>query len=313
MTHYDIIESNKRKKTILLIIFYFVVAFSTFVIFWALNIANTASSIILSLFISFIYTIIINNISYKLILSSTHAREAKRDEYFDYYTVAENLSIYTRIPKPKLYVIEDPVPNAFTTGRGEKAYICATTGLLKSLDRAELEGVIAHEMAHIVHKDVDTNTIIAGMVFFLSMMIDFANRMGRVNGLTNTRSKKNNKDQEALYLIKMILFLIVIIFAPLVVQFLKFAISRQMEYLADARAVEFTRNPKGLAKALMKLEAYHQTNSNIYHNPSIAPLYIVSPFAISGGIKRMLKIGQTHPPIKERIAILLKLAGQNPN
>ena len=183
----------------------------------------------------------------KIALSMNGARPASREEFFDLYTVTENLAITAGLPMPKLYVIEDLAPNAFATGRDEKhAVVAATTGLLQILDRTELEGVIAHELSHIQNKDMLVMTVAVVLAGFVAIIADIFLRMSLLGGGDQDRDSKAG-------LILMVLAVISIILAPIAAQLIQLAISRRREFLADSSGALLTRYPEGLASALRKI------------------------------------------------------------
>src|SRR3989344_452944 len=235
----------------------------------------------------------------KLVLSMNHARLATREEFFDLYTVTENLAITAGLPKPKLYVIDDQAPNAFATGRDEKhAAVCATTGLLSQLTRPELEGVIAHELSHIKNRDILLMTVAVVLAGFVAIVADIFLRMSFYGGGRSS----NNKNANALF---MILAVVAIVFAPLAAKLIQMAISRRREYLADASGALLTRYPEGLASALQKISSYNIPMRHASH--TTAHLFINEPFGKSEkGIMAWLgRMFSTHPPIQDRINALL--------
>ncbi|HVU79729.1 MAG TPA: M48 family metalloprotease, partial [Candidatus Paceibacterota bacterium] len=176
----------------------------------------------------------------RVALSMTRSRPATREEFFDFYTVAENMAITAGIPMPKLYVIEDPAPNAFATGRDEKhAVVCATTGLLSMMNRSELEGVVAHEMSHIKNRDILLMTMAVVLAGFVAILADIFLRMSYWGG---ARRDDNNGGGGLL----MVLAIVGIILAPIAAQLIELAISRRREYQADASGALLTRYPEGL-------------------------------------------------------------------
>ncbi len=232
----------------------------------------------------------------KTVLSLTRSRPAKREEFFDFYTVTENMAIAAGLPMPKLYVIEDPAPNAFATGRDEKhAVVCATTGLLAMMNRAELEGVIAHELSHIKNRDILLMTMAVVLAGFLAILADIFLRMSYFGG----GSRDDNNRGGGLMLV---LVIIGVILAPIAAQLIQFAISRRREYLADASGALLTRYPEGLASALQKLGAY--TGPMQHPSHATAHLFIDNPF---GDRKTdwLNNLFSTHPPIAERVKALL--------
>ncbi|HEX2792369.1 MAG TPA: M48 family metallopeptidase [Candidatus Paceibacterota bacterium] len=235
----------------------------------------------------------------KLVLSMTHAKPATREEHFDFYTVTENLAITAGLPMPKLYVIEDPAPNAFATGRDEKhAVVAATTGLLSMMTRTELEGVIAHELSHVKNKDMLVMTVAVVLAGFLAIIADIFLRMSMFGG--GDRDSKGN----ALF---MVLAVVGIVLAPIAAQLIQLAISRRREYLADASGALLTRYPEGLASALQKIGSYGGAMKTANH--ATAHLFIGNPFGARAG-NLMNKLFATHPPVEDRIKQLLQPDGR---
>lgn len=231
--------------------------------------------------------------SHKLVLRMTGAREATKEEAFDLYTIVENLAITAGLPMPKVYIIDDPAPNAFATGRNpEHAVVAATTGLLAMLDRNELEGVMAHEFAHIGNRDMLVMTVAVVLAGFVAILADFFTRMLIFGG---------NRDKHPAFLI---LGIVGIILAPIAAQLIQLAISRKREYLADASGALLTRYPEGLASALEKISGYQQPMKKTSH--ATAHLFISDPFGKQkkGFMSKLGGLFQTHPPAEERIAKL---------
>ncbi|WP_210479433.1 M48 family metallopeptidase [Naasia sp. SYSU D00948] len=215
----------------------------------------------------------------------------KADEPRLYRTV-ENLSIATGTPMPKIYVVPDPGPNAFATGRDpQHAIVAATTGLLELLDDDELEGVMAHELGHVRNYDIRVSLVVYGLVVAVGILSDILLRMAFFG-----RGRNNNP-------VVLVFGLVAMLVAPLVATLVQLAISRQREYLADATAALTTRYPDGLARALAKLEAYGQPLRR--QNSSMAHLWIANPLK-PGGLDRLFS---THPPIAERIERLHRMGG----
>lgn len=232
----------------------------------------------------------------KLVLSMTHAKPATREEYFDFYTVTENLAIAAGLPMPKLYVVNDPAPNAFATGRDEKhAVVAATTGLLSMMSRAELEGVIGHELSHIKNRDMLVMTVAVVLAGFVAIVADIFLRMSMFGG----GSRDDNGKAGAVFAV---LAIVAIILAPIAAQLIQLAISRRREYLADASGALLTRYPEGLASALQKIGSYSAPMRNANH--ATAHLFIGNPFGASAG-KLVNRLFATHPPVEDRIKRLL--------
>lgn len=248
------------------------------------------------LYFAVIFSLIMNIISFwysdKIVLSLSGAKEASRQEFFDLYTVTENLSITAGLPMPKIYVIDDPAPNAFATGRDkDHAVIAVTIGLLQKLDKSELEGVIAHELSHIGNRDILLMSAVVVLVGFVSILSDMFLRGSMFRGRND-----NNRAGGVFALIGVIL----IVLSPIIATLIKLAISRKREYLADASGALLTRYPEGLARALEKISAYSEPMKNMH--TATAHLFISNP---AGSRKAsILNLLETHPPVEDRIARL---------
>jgi len=245
--------------------------------------------------IAFVFSLASSLISYfygdQIVLSLNGAKPAQKQDYFNFYTVTENLSLANNTPMPKIYIINSSAPNAFATGTDPKnASICATTGLLKKLDRTELEGVIAHELSHIKNFDTRIMTLVSVLIGSLSILIN------QSQSLFYRRNKDKDKSS-----VLQIFGLILIILAPIIGKIIQLAISRQREYLADSSAVKLTRQPSGLISALQKIS----TDSNSLNSASTATasLYIINPFKE----QNFSHLFSTHPPVEKRIQALKKL------
>jgi len=257
------------------------------------------------LYFFIIFSILMNFFSYwfsdKIVLTLAGAKEAKREEYFDLYTSVENLSITAGLPMPKVYVINDPAPNAFATGRDKNhAVVCATTGLLAILDKTELEGVIAHELSHVGNRDMLLSTIVVVLVGFITILADFFTRSLFFGGFSKNRDSDNKAGN-----ILMIVGIILSILAPLFAILIQLAISRKREFLADASGALLTRYPEGLANALRKISEHSKPMTR--QSSAIAHLYIADPKGskISKIGKKITSIFATHPPVEERIKALI--------
>ena len=202
------------------------------------------------LYIFVLFSVAMNFVSYwfsdKIVLKLAGAREAKREEYFDLYTSVENLAITAGLPMPKVYVIDDPAPNAFATGRDkDHAVVAATTGLLAILEKNELEGVIAHELSHIGNRDMLISTVVVVLVGFVSIISDVFLRSTFWGGQRDGDNKANG--------VLMLVGIVLSILAPIFAMLIQLAISRKREFLADASGALLTRYPEGLANALRKI------------------------------------------------------------
>lgn len=249
-----------------------------------------------------IFALLMNVGSYwfsdKIVLSMTGAKPATRQEYPELWNVVENLSITAGLPMPKVYVVNDPAPNAFATGRDpEHAVVAATTGLLQMLDKTELEGVMAHELSHVGNRDMLVMTVAVVLAGFVAILADFFMR-AMLHGGGGDRNKSP---------IFLVFAIIGIILVPIASQLIKLAISRKREFLADASGALLTRYPEGLASALEKISSHGRPMQNASH--ATAHLFIADPFASSAKSIGQ-KIGglfQTHPPAQDRIRILREM------
>ena len=250
-----------------------------------------------SLVIAFIFSAATSIISYyncdKLVLAMNGARPATQEQDQLISTLLDGLCIASGLPRPKLYVVNDPSPNAFATGRNpQNAVICVTTGLLERMDKYELEGVLAHELSHIKNYDILLSTVISVFAGFVVMVSDFTLRYG-------FRRKRDSEDKNPIEGILLIVGLIFVILSPLFTKLIQLAVSRKREYLADATAVEFTRNPNGLISALKKLQNDDSSMQNVSN--ATAHMYISEPVKAK---REKTDIFSTHPPLSVRIARL---------
>lgn len=286
-------QSKNVTKTWLLMTVFFVVII-LFGWFFSFYYGNPN---ILYLFV--IFSIFMNIFSYwfsdRIVLRLAGAKEANRQEYFDLYTSVENLAITAGLPMPKVYVVEDPAPNAFATGRDKNhAVVCATTGLLQILDKTELEGVIAHELSHIGNRDMLLSTVVVVLVGFITILSDFFTRSLFFGG----HRDDDNKGGGALVLVGVLLSLL----APLFALLIQLAISRKREFLADASGALLTRYPEGLANALRKISQHSEPM--VRQSTAIAHLYIADPKGYKIG-QKISGLFATHPRAEERIKALI--------
>ncbi len=297
MSVYSQISANKTKTYLIIFLFIFLV--SGF--FYLIGRFFESPTTYFAFGITFSFLSALGSYFYsdKLVLFTTGAKPADRKKYFDFYTVTENLSIASGLPMPKLYVINDPSPNAFATGRDPKhSVVCATTGLLQMLDRSEIEGVVAHELSHIKNYDILLSTIVAVLVGTVSLVTNWVSR-SLWWGAPSRRSDREEEGNPIFF----ILFLIALILAPIVATLIQLAISRKREFLADASGVLITRYPEGLAKALEKIAGYPYPVKTA--TPSTAHLFIVNPLKGENSFtEKIATLFSTHPPVRERIKIL---------
>lgn len=252
------------------------------------------------LYIAVIFALVTNFASYwwsdKIALSLTRAKELPFDADPELHRIVENLAITAGLPKPRLYVINDLVPNAFATGRDKNhAAVAVTTGLRGILDRAELEGVIAHELSHIGNRDILISTVVVVLAGVIAIASDMALRAMFWGGGRGNGDRKSHP-------IVMIIGLALIILAPIAATLIRLAVSRKREFLADASGALLTRYPEGLASALRKISSYSQPMKHA--NNATAHLFISNPFG-SRAAKGMAHLFMTHPPTEARIEALL--------
>lgn len=296
------IRKNKIESGIIVGIFIVVITLIVYFICNALNLGTF--SIVIALIFSIASAWSSYYYSDKIVLSVNKARPATKEEDQKLVNILDALMISSGLSnKPRLYVVDDPQPNAFATGRNpENSIICVTTGLLEKLDYYELEGVIAHEMSHIKNYDIRLSCVVSVMVGFIVMLADMFSRILFWGGLdrdTDSDSKANG--------ILMIIGLIFLILSPIFGSLMQLALSRKREFLADSTAIEFTRNPDGLISALEKLE--NDPNQLKTANSATANMYIVNPFRKNTreGKKRTSSIWSTHPSTEDRIEALRNL------
>ena len=248
------------------------------------------------------YAVVIGAIAYVAIqyyssgsqaLSMAGARQIQKADNPRLYRIVENLAITTGLPMPNVYLVDDPAPNAFATGRDpEHAAVAATTGLLEIMDDAELEGVMAHEIAHVKNFDIRVTTIVFGLVVMVGLVADVLARMAFFGGMRRSTNGGNP--------LMIIIAILAMILAPLLAAVIQAAVSRQREYLADATGALTTRHPEALASALEKLGEYGRPLKK--QQASMAHLWMADPIK-PGVIDRMF---QTHPPIGKRVERLLE-------
>jgi heat shock protein HtpX len=244
-----------------------------------------------------------------ILLSASNARPVTHDVHPQLFNVVEEMSIAAGLPVPKVYIINDPAPNAFATGRNpQSASIAVTAGLLGKLNRDELQGVVAHEMSHILHRDILFVTlagVMLGSVALLSQVFLRSTLYGSLGG-SRRRYSSGGKGSGGGAAIIIVIALLAAILAPIMTQLLYFALSRRREYLADAGAVRLTRYPEGLASALEKI-AGDNSPQLASANQVTAPMFIINPFKKRGQMT-LSDLTSTHPPISERIRILRNMS-----
>lgn len=291
------VRNNKIKSIFIVFGFVLVITLILYYICMAFNLSAP-----LAITIALTFSILTSWASYynsdKIILSVTKARPATEEEDKKIINILEGLMISSGLShKPRLYVVDDIQPNAFATGRNpEHSIICVTTGLLEKLEYYELEGVIAHEMAHIKNYDILLSAVVTVMVGFIVMLSDI---FTRTFFYRSGRDRDNDNKGSA---ILMLIGLVFLILAPIVGKIMQMAVSRRREFLADSTAVEFTRNPDGLISALRKLD--EDPNELKVANKATENMYIVNPFKKNANGRKKAGLFSTHPSIDDRIEAL---------
>jgi heat shock protein HtpX len=265
---------------------------------------NAIGGLIIALIVWGIMSLIAYYQGDSILLGMAGARKIIHDDHPRLYNIVEEMKIASGLEKmPDIYIIDDPAPNAFATGRNpDKAAVAITTGLLQKLNRDELQGVIGHEIGHIKNRDVLLMAISAVTLGAIVILAWYASRVMFFGGMGRSRSSSSGGSAQ---LIILAVAIVLMILAPIMAQLIYFAISRKREYMADASSALYTRYPEGLASALEKIAA--STTQLKSANQATAPMYIMNPFRKEG--RAATDLTSTHPPISERIRILRSMAG----
>lgn len=304
---YEQLSRNKRNSALL------IVAFVVMVLLVGAGFNYLFSGGWIGLVLAVVFTLFSTLIAYwksdSVALSMSHAQPADPQYFAQLHNIVEGLAIAGGLPKPRVYVVDDPAPNAFATGRNpEHAAIAVTTGLLQKMNRDELEGVLSHELAHIKNYDILVSTLAVTMVGVIALLADWGLRGLWWGG---GRSKDSNNNG-VIMLVIAVGAVVLLILSPLIAKLMQASVSRRREALADFSGVMLTRNPQGLISALEKL----RDDRTVVHTASraTAHLWIESPLARNkeeGSLSRLNNRFDTHPPLEERIEGLRKLS-QNP-
>ncbi|MEK7494052.1 MAG: M48 family metallopeptidase [Patescibacteria group bacterium] len=280
-------------------------AFFVFIILvgWVYAQAMQTPSVV---YIAVAFALIMNVASYwysdKLVLMMTHAKEVQKRDAPELYRIVENLAITAGLPTPKVYIINEPAPNAFATGRDEKhAVVAVTAGLLERLEKTELEAVLAHELSHIGNKDMLVSTIAVVLVGFVALLSDFFLRWTIFGG----SRRRDDRGDGRMQMILLVVGITLAILAPLIATLLRLAVSRSREFLADASGAMLTRHPEALATALEKIAS--DPNQLRTANHATAHLFIANPFKNKGKNGFLTKLFMTHPPMEERTRALREM------
>jgi len=294
---FEDIRKNKMKTGFIISGFILVITLILYYLFMAFDLGAP-----LAIFISLLFSILSCWATYynsdKIILSISNARPATIEENKRIINILDGLMISSGLLyRPRLYIVEDNQPNAFATGRNpQNSIICITTGLLEKLEYYELEGVIAHELAHIKNYDILLSAVVTVMVGFVVMISDIFTRTFFYRG---SKSRDNDSKGSAILMLVGLIFLIL---APILGKLMQMAMSRRREFLADTTAIEFTRNPDGLISALRKLD--NDPNELLVASKATENMYIVNPFKKNLNKKRKASLFSTHPSIDDRIKAL---------
>lgn len=289
---YQQIARNKRRTVYVMIGFVLLVLLIGAAVGYVFFDSYVAG-VLMAVVIGGIYMVLMISQSTSVVMGMNHAHEiTSADQAPELWHVVEDMALVANVPMPKVYIIDDPSPNAFATGNNpEHAAVAATTGILDKLNREELEGVMGHEMTHVRNYDIRLQTIALALAAVISMLVNIGMHSFWWGG------GRRNNDREGggyIQIILMVLSLVVVVLAPTAASLAQMALSRNREYLADAGAVELTRNPRGLISALEKISNAEPMKEA---DPSSAALYISNPIKK----KSMANLFSTHPPMEERI------------
>lgn len=301
---WEAIRANQRRSAVLVV----VMAALLFTVGYALGELLAPGAGPLGLVAAFVVWGVLALIAYyagdQVFLTLSRARRIQKQDHPVLWNVVEEMCIAAGLSKvPAIYIIDDAAPNAFATGRSpETAAVAVTAGLLETMDRDELQGVIAHELGHVSNRDVLYVMMVGVMMGAIVMLADVGARVIFYGG----GRRRTSRDSGQAGAIILVVALVLLILAPLLAQLVYFALSRKREYLADACSAQYTRYPEGLASALEKLS--RSTAKLATATRATAPMYIVNPLAV--GKLGMTDMTSTHPPISERVKILRAMAGQ---
>lgn len=294
---FEQIAKNKRKTIVLFIGFFLFMGIVGAALGYYL-LGEWVPGVIIAIVTGIVYAVYMFSQSTDVVMSLNHAQEiTNADQAPDLWHIVEDMALVANVPMPRVFIIDDPSPNAFATGNDpEHAAVAATSGILSVLNREELEGVMAHEMTHVRNYDIRIQTIAVALTSAIAMLANFGTHFWYFGGGNRNRDNKDGN------IIAMISSILVLVLAPIAATLVQLAISRNREFLADAGAVELTRNPQGLINALNKIsQSEPMSDENV--SPESAALYIANPLKD----KKLTNLFATHPPMSERIAALQKM------
>lgn len=290
---YDQIASNKRKSIFIICVFFLLMESVGAAVgfFWLTDMSGLIFGMVVALIVTVVYTLIMLHQSVSIVMKSNHATEISEDDNPQLWHIIEDMALVARVPMPRVFIVDDPSPNAFATGMTpDDSAIAVTAGLLKLMNREELEGVIGHEMSHIRNYDIRVQTIGLALTSAILFLISYC--------MPYSSHSDNDDDDSGGNLILFIFALVLIILAPVLAGLLQMALSRNREYLADSGSVELTRNPQGLISALNKLN--HSRPMRDVPVDSAA-MYISDPQLNASKKKHFSRLFDTHPAIEDRI------------
>ena len=298
MNIYSAVDGNKRKTVVIMLLF--VIFITTIGFVYGKASGGQGASYAVMAFIFAIFSSVGSFFfSDKLVLATTGAQKIQESDNPGLFHIIENLAIADGIPMPEVYIVNDPSPNAFATGRDPKhAVVCCTTGILEVLNKTELEGVIAHELSHVKNYDIRVMAVVAILVGFVAILADMFMRSLWFRGSDRDDDNRGN----GIFLLLGIVFAIL---SPIVATLIQLAISRKREFLADASGALLTRYPEGLASALEKISKSPLPTRSA--TTATAHLFIVNPFKNKQAGAFLASLFNTHPPVEERIKILREM------
>ncbi len=293
---YTQIAANKRKSILLTVLFVLLVSGLGYLYSVAFN--RPGAFIFVAVF-AVVYALVSYHFSAQIALGLAGAKPIAKADAPELYRLVENLSIAAGLPMPKIYIIDDPSPNAFATGRDpQHAVVAVTSGILSLLDKEELEGVLAHELSHVGNYDIRFMAVVMVLVTVISLLSDFFIRWSFFGG----DNEENNNP------VALVVAIAAAVLAPIIATLLQLAVSRRREYLADASGALLTRYPEGLARALEKIGGSKQPLQHA--STANAHMYFANPLGGRKAGSMLMNLFSTHPPIEDRVRKLREMEGK---
>lgn len=301
---FELIQSNRRKSAILVVVMALLLLAIGFAIGELMGEGAGPFGLILAFFVWVVLALISYFSGDRIVLAISRAKKISKEDHPVLYNVVEEMCVASGTPKiPDLYIIDDPAPNAFATGRDpEHASVAVTSGLLNILTRDELQGVIAHEIGHVRNRDILYMMMVAVMMGTIVLLGGAARRMMFYGSRSRTSSRRGDGGAQIILLVAAV---VLIILAPIIARFIYLAISRRREYLADASGAQYSRHPEALASALEKISGTTQKLRTA--TEATAPMFFVNPLKVTA--RGLAQLTATHPPPEERIRILRSMGG----